>query len=194
VRSSSTIRLLGRERLDNLVLNLSLLGVLSPEALASYLPDLHRELARLHVKEDRPSLEEIYQHLPSISLDHGILEKAENVAVVPVEMGWNDVGTWEAMHDLFPRDSGDNVIIGGVMDQEECIVFAQNRLVATIGLERLIVVDTPDATLVCHRDRSQEVKEMVTELDRQQMAEVGAAHHSGAPLGPLYGHGRGAGI
>jgi hypothetical protein len=59
------------------------------------------------------------------------------------------------------------------MDQgsQECIVFAQNRLVATIGLERVIVVDTPDATLVCHRDRAQEIKELVMELHRQRMAE-----------------------
>jgi mannose-1-phosphate guanylyltransferase/mannose-6-phosphate isomerase len=142
-------------------------------ALARYLPDLHRELARLTVQENRPSLAEVYQRLPSVSLDHGILEKAENVAVVPVEMGWNDVGTWEALHELFPRDARANVLLGRVLDQDsqDCIFFAQNRLVATIGLDRTIVVDTPDATLVCHRDRAQEVKDLVTELHRQQMAE-----------------------
>ena len=69
-----------------------------------YLPDLYRQLARLQVKENRPPLAEVYQQCPSVSLDHGILEKADNVAVVPVEMGWNDVGTWEALHELFPRD------------------------------------------------------------------------------------------
>jgi mannose-1-phosphate guanylyltransferase/mannose-6-phosphate isomerase len=110
-------------------------------------------------------------------LDHGILEKAENVAVVPVEMGWNDVGTWEALHELFPRDDRDNVVLGRVIDQgsRECVFFAQNRLVATIGLENIIVVDTPDATLVCHRDRAQEVKDLVSELHRQNMVE--SVHH-----------------
>ncbi|MBU4231298.1 MAG: mannose-1-phosphate guanylyltransferase/mannose-6-phosphate isomerase [Desulfobacterales bacterium] len=142
-------------------------------AMCRYLPDLYRELARLQVKENRPPLAEVYQNCPSISLDHGILEKAENVAVVPVEMGWNDVGTWEAVHELFPRDERANVLLGRVLDQgsQDCILFAQNRLVATIGLERIIVVDTPDATLVCHRDRAQEVKDLVTELHRQQMVE-----------------------
>ncbi len=143
------------------------------EACSRYLPDLYRELARLQVKENRPSLQEVYHHLPSISLDHGILEKAENVAVVPVEMGWNDVGTWEALHEICPQDERGNVTLGRVLDQgsRDSIIYAQTRLVATIGLEKIIVVDTPDATLVCHRDRAQEVKELVTELHRQNLVE-----------------------
>ncbi|HLD47061.1 MAG TPA: mannose-1-phosphate guanylyltransferase/mannose-6-phosphate isomerase [Desulfobaccales bacterium] len=147
-------------------------------AMSHYLPDLYRELARLQVKENRPPLAEVYKNCPSISLDHGILEKAENVAVVPVSMGWNDVGTWEAVHELFPRDERANVLLGRVLDQgsQDCILLAQNRLVATIGLERIIVVDTPDATLVCHRDQAQEVKNLVTELHRQQMVE--SVHHT----------------
>jgi mannose-1-phosphate guanylyltransferase / mannose-6-phosphate isomerase len=142
-------------------------------AMARYLPDLYRELARLQVKENRPPLGDVYQKCPSISLDHGILEKAENVAVVPVEMGWNDVGSWEAVHELFPRDERANVLLGRALDQgsQDCILLAQDRLVATIGLDRIIVVDTPDATLVCHRDRAQEVKNLVNELHRQQMVE-----------------------
>ena len=121
---------------------------------------------------DRPPLAEIYRECPSISLDHGILEKAENLAVVPVEMGWNDVGTWEALHEIFPRDK--RAMLSGPgedQDSKGCIFFAQNRLVATIGLERIIVVDTPDATLVCHRARAQEVKDLVAELPRQHMVE-----------------------
>ena len=147
------------------------------EAFSRYLPDVYRELTRLGAQDHPPPLEEVYQHLPSISLDHGILEKAENVAVVPVEMGWNDVGTWEALHELFPRDDRDNVVLGRVIDQgsRECVFFAQNRLVATIGLTKTIVVDTPDATLVCHRDRAQEVKDLVSELHRQNMVE--SVHH-----------------
>ncbi|MCK9375624.1 MAG: mannose-1-phosphate guanylyltransferase/mannose-6-phosphate isomerase [Syntrophobacterales bacterium] len=148
------------------------------DACSRYLPDLCRELDRMRHPENQASLEEIYQRLPSISFDHGILEKAENVVVVPVEMGWNDVGTWEALHDLFPRDGRGNVKEGRVLDQhsQECIFWAQNRLVATIGLENTIVVDTPDATLVCHRDRAQEVKDLVTELHRQQLVE--SVHHT----------------
>jgi len=148
------------------------------DAFSRHLPDLYRELDRLRNSKDQPPLEEIYQNLHSISLDHGILEKAENVAVVPVEMGWNDVGTWEALHNLFPRDERGNVKEGRVLDQhsQECIFWAQNRQVATIGLENTIVVDTPDATLVCLRDRAQKVKDLVTELHRQQLVE--SVHHT----------------
>ena len=148
------------------------------KAFSRYLPDLYRELARLQAKGNQLSLEEVYHQIPSISLDHGILEKAENVAVVPVSMGWNDVGTWEALHELFPRDERGNVVLGRALDlgSRNCIVYAQNRLVATIGLDRAIVVDTPDATLVCHRDRAQEVKDLVTELHRQKMVE--SVHHT----------------
>jgi mannose-1-phosphate guanylyltransferase/mannose-6-phosphate isomerase len=147
-------------------------------AFSSYLPEMYQELERLRHPENRPSLEEVYQRLPSISLDHGILEKADNVVVVPVEMGWNDVGTWEALHELFPRDERGNVKEGRILDQDsrECIFFAQNRLVTTIGLENTIVVDTPDATLVCHRGRAQEVKNLVAELHRQNLVE--SVHHT----------------
>jgi mannose-1-phosphate guanylyltransferase/mannose-6-phosphate isomerase len=130
-------------------------------AFCRYLPELYQGLTRLRDPGNCPSLEEVYQGLPSVSLDHGIMEKADNVAVVPVTMGWNDVGTWEALHDLFPRDERGNV----------SLVYAQDRLVATIGLARTIVVDTPDATLVCGRDRVQEVRDLVAELQQQSMVE-----------------------
>jgi mannose-1-phosphate guanylyltransferase/mannose-6-phosphate isomerase len=147
-------------------------------AYSRYLPDVYRELERLRQPEGQPPLEEVYQRLPDISLDHGILEKADNVVVVPVEMGWNDVGSWEALHELFPCDARGNVKEGRVLDRDsqECIFWAQNRLVATIGLQNTIVVDTPDATLVCHRERAQEVKDLVAELHRQKLVE--SVHHT----------------
>jgi mannose-1-phosphate guanylyltransferase/mannose-6-phosphate isomerase len=148
------------------------------DACSRYLPDLYRELYRLRDPENQACLEEIYMRLPSISFDHGILEKADNVVVVPVEIGWNDVGTWEALHELFPWDERGNVREGRVLDRDsrQCVFWAQNRLVATIGLTNTIVVDTPDATLVCHRDRAQDVKDLVTELHRQQLVE--SVHHT----------------
>jgi mannose-1-phosphate guanylyltransferase/mannose-6-phosphate isomerase len=143
------------------------------EALESYLPEIHQGLARLAQDASREALTEIYRDFPNISLDHGIMERAANVAVVPVEMSWNDVGTWGALQELFPRDERGNVIHGRVLDRHSkgCTFYAQDRLVATIGLENIIVVDTPDATLICHRDRVQEVKDLVEELQRRQMVE-----------------------
>lgn len=143
------------------------------EAFSRHLPELYQGLARLLQEENPPPLTEIYQNIPSISLDHGLLERADNVAVVPVEMGWSDVGSWEALSDLFPSDAHGNVRLGRAVDRgsRNCIIYAQNRLVATIGLEKVIVIDTPDATLVCNRDKVQEVKDLVAELHRQKMVE-----------------------
>jgi mannose-1-phosphate guanylyltransferase/mannose-6-phosphate isomerase len=142
-------------------------------AFKRFLPKVSHGLDRLLEPGGSVSLPEVYRDFPDISLDHGIMERADNVAVVPVEMGWNDVGTWGALQDIFPKDERGNVILGRTMDRgsRDCTFFAQNRLVATIGLEKTIVVDTPDATLVCHRDRVQEVKDLVAELNRQNMVE-----------------------
>jgi mannose-1-phosphate guanylyltransferase/mannose-6-phosphate isomerase len=143
------------------------------EAFKRFLPEIYSGLARLTRDSNCESLAEIYREFPDISLDHGIMERATNVAVVPVEMGWNDVGTWRALQEIFPKDEQGNVIIGRTLDRNSkgCTFYAQNRLVATIGLENVIVVDTPDATLVCHHDRVQEVKDLVGELQRRQMVE-----------------------
>ena len=143
------------------------------EALARHLPDIHRSLQGLGAGVSSEALAEVYQRLPSISLDHGIMEKADNVAVVPVDLGWSDVGTWSALHELCPADDKGNVILGRALDVDsrDSLIFSQDRLVATIGLENMIVVDTADATLVCPRNRVQEVKDLVMELTRQNQIE-----------------------
>lgn len=142
------------------------------QAMARHLPNLHDAMVDFKAA-DREALAEVYRRLPNISLDHGIMEKADNVALIPVEMGWSDVGTWRALYDLFPGDDRGNVFLGRTLDLDSrnSLVFSQNRLVATIGLENLIVVDTADATLVCHRDRAQEVGKVVAELNRRELAE-----------------------
>ncbi len=145
------------------------------DALARHLPDLYQALSL--VAEGKQSLEEAYQKIPSISLDHGIMEKVDNVAVVSAILDWSDVGTWEAFYNLTDKDSRGNALVGRAedLDSRNCLVFAQNRLVATIGLEDVIVVDTVDASLVCHRDRVQDVKNLVERLNRQNLAE--SVHH-----------------
>jgi mannose-1-phosphate guanylyltransferase/mannose-6-phosphate isomerase len=143
------------------------------KAFAQYLPEVYEGLSLL-LQEGKPhTLEEVYQRFPSISLDHGIMEKASNVAVVPMDAGWSDVGTWGALYDFFPKDERGNVILGRALDlgSRGSLVFSQHRLVATIGLQDVVVVDTPDASLVCHRERAQEVKALVAELIRQNMVE-----------------------
>jgi mannose-1-phosphate guanylyltransferase / mannose-6-phosphate isomerase len=141
--------------------------------LAKHLPVLFEEIQKITPGLSPEALAGIYQGFPSISLDHGLMEKADNVALVPVDMGWSDVGTWSALHDLCPADGQGNVILGRALDMgsRDSLVFSQDRLVATIGLTNMVVVDTADATLVCPRSRVQEVKELVAELTRQDQVE-----------------------
>lgn len=143
-------------------------------ALARHLPELSQGLKSLKPDYHPEALAEIYPGLPSISLDHGILERADNVVVVPVDMGWSDLGTWGAFLELFPPDESGNVVQGRILDRgsRDCLLYAQDRLVGTIGLNNLIVVDTPDATLICHREQVQEVKDLVAALDRQNCIEA----------------------
>ncbi len=101
-----------------------------------------------------------YAALPSVSVDAGILEHSDRVAVMPADVGWSDVGSWPALRAILPRDAAGNVLQGDVLavDSRDCLIRSDGRLVAALGLEGMVVVDTPDALLVCPEARSQEVR------------------------------------
>ncbi|WP_419827824.1 mannose-1-phosphate guanylyltransferase/mannose-6-phosphate isomerase [Sphingomonas sp.] len=105
---------------------------------------------------------------PSDSIDYAVMEKADRVAVIPVEMGWSDVGSWDALHALGPRDDAGNAHQGEVMaiDTKGCLIRSDGPLVAAIGVTDLIVIATADAVLVMPRGDSQDVKRAVDELRR----------------------------
>jgi len=144
------------------------------EALAQHLPALHATLTQAAQQGSEVDWTAVYADLPNISIDYGVMEKADNVAIVPVSMGWSDVGTWGALYDLFPAAPRGNVIMGNAcdLDSQGCLIFSQDRLIATLGLQDTIVVDTPDATLVCPRDRSQDVKDLVAQLQGRHPLEL----------------------
>jgi mannose-1-phosphate guanylyltransferase / mannose-6-phosphate isomerase len=104
--------------------------------------------------------------LSNISIDYAIMEKADNVAMVAAGFDWTDVGSWKALADLVEPDSNGNRDVGEVIHvgSRNCYVQSEDRLVATIGLDDLVIVDTPDALLVSHRDQTQQVKEIVRQL------------------------------
>jgi mannose-1-phosphate guanylyltransferase/mannose-6-phosphate isomerase len=122
---------------------------------------------------DDTRLRALYEGAESISIDYAVMERSKRVAVVPAEFGWNDVGSWAALDDVAPKDQHDNVLSGRVVDVDShrSIVYAQDRVVAAIGLKDLIVVDTPDATLVCAKDRAQDVRKVVDALEAQHAQE-----------------------
>jgi mannose-1-phosphate guanylyltransferase len=111
-------------------------------------------------------LEETYRDLPKIAFDRGIVERAEEVRVVPAEMGWSDVGSWELLYDVLAEAPGETVSRGRHVGVEDngCLILAGDRLVATLGLKDVVVVDTGDAVLVLNKARAQEVKKLMDRL------------------------------
>jgi len=145
--------------------------------LAKHAPELHRGLeeirASLGTEREDEVIREVFGRLEAISIDYAVMEKTDRARVIPADIGWSDVGSWTALDDVSPRDAAGNVICGNVVDIEsrDTIVYADKRLVATIGLRGLIVVDTPDATLVCSKERAQDVKKVVDRLRQLKSGE-----------------------
>ena len=118
-------------------------------------------------------IEQVFKKFESISIDYAVMEKTGRAAVIPADIGWSDVGSWTALDDVSEHDASGNVISGNVIDIEshDSIIYAEKRLVATIGLKEVVVVDTSDATLVCSKDRAQDVKKIVDELKKRKSGE-----------------------
>lgn len=111
---------------------------------------------------------------PSISIDYAVMEHTTSAAVVPIHTGWSDVGSWTALWEIGQHDEDGNVVIGDVetIDVRNSYVRSSGRLVAAIGVDDIVIVDTPDATLVSRRDRAQDVKAIVDRLESQGRSEV----------------------
>ncbi|TAJ26273.1 MAG: mannose-1-phosphate guanylyltransferase/mannose-6-phosphate isomerase, partial [Nitrospirae bacterium] len=122
---------------------------------------------------DIAAMAKLYRRLPSISIDNGVMERSSRAAMIPVDFLWSDVGNWSSLEEISPRNGAGNVVSGRVvdLDSRDSIVYADRRLVATIGLSDMVVVDTPDATLVCPKSRAQDVKKVVELLKRQGAPE-----------------------
>ncbi len=140
-------------------------------------PGLHQGLGEIRksigTEKETEVVRTVFKKLEPISIDYALMEKTDRAAVIPADIGWSDVGSWTALDDVSERDAAGNVITGNVIDigSRDSIVYAEKRLVATIGLKDAVVVDTPDATLVCSKDRAQDVKKVVDELKKRKAEE-----------------------
>jgi mannose-1-phosphate guanylyltransferase / mannose-6-phosphate isomerase len=112
---------------------------------------------------------EHFKDVPDDSIDYAVMEKTRNVAVVACDIGWSDIGCWRALGDLTAPDSDNNRIQGDVIAQEtkNCTIKSESRMVGTVGVENLIIIDTPDALLVADKNRAQEVKKIYAQLKKQ---------------------------
>lgn len=111
---------------------------------------------------------------PSNSIDYAVMEHTESAAVIPLDAGWNDVGAWSSLWDVSPHDESGNYLSGDVLVEnvQNCYVRAEHRLVAAIGLENHIVIETADAILVAHKDQVQDVKNVVARLKHDRRSEA----------------------
>lgn len=109
---------------------------------------------------------EAFARSPSVSIDYAVMEKTARGSVVPMSAGWSDIGSWDALHAALPADADGNVMLGDVLleDSSGCLVHASSRLVAAVGLEDHVVVETKDAVLVMPKSRAQDVKRVVDRL------------------------------
>jgi len=144
-------------------------------ALQSLAPDLARDASalwqghrtgqfdRMDTIEFDP---EVFARLPNLSIDYAVMEKADNVACVRGTFDWSDIGSWQALSEVLPADALGNRQAGRTMmfGTRNTTIHAGDRLVAVVGVDDLVIVDTPDAVLVAHRDRTQSVKDIVAEL------------------------------
>ncbi len=143
------------------------------DELARTMPEFHQQLRQIEAALDTPEyarvLREVWRGVKTQTVDYGVMEKARDVAVIPAEFGWNDVGSWATLLEILENDAYGNVIrrtqhLG--FDTSNTLVFGCDRLVATIGLHDMIIIDTGDALLVCPKDRAQDVKKIVDDLKK----------------------------
>lgn len=146
-----------------------------------YIPDIYEDLCKIGeamgTKSEKSVIEEVYPQIRKISVDYAIMEPSAaegDVLVVPGEFGWNDVGSFDMMEVLNEKDENGNIIKGDVVsvDAKNSVIIASSRAVTVTGIEGLIVVETPDAVMVCPMDKAQDVKKIVDELNAQDRKEL----------------------
>ncbi len=140
------------------------------EGLLKYCPEVLTPLDEwVKLGANEATLSAAYAKLPQIAIDVALMEKAQNVALVPTHFRWSDVGSWPAAIDFHDADSDGNVIQGEtiLLDVHNCAFFGGGRLIAASGVRDLIVVDEADALLICHRDQAQSVKKIVERLKQE---------------------------
>ena len=142
-----------------------------------YLPKVYDKLEELSqylgTNEEYEAINRIYPTIPSISIDYGIMERSDDVVVVPGEFGWNDVGSWDSLGSIYSNDSEGNIKRGDIItiDTSNSIIYSDDKLISTIGVDDLIIVSSNDAVMVCRKDRAQDVRKVVDKLKEKNRYE-----------------------
>lgn len=148
------------------------------EKFKTLLPDIYADIMKIAsafgTSKEESTLNEVYPKIKSVSIDYGIMEKSDNIMVIPADFGWNDVGSWDMMNVLHKEDADGNVAVGDVLaiDTRNTTVYSSGRLVAAVGVDDLVIVETPDAVMVCPKSRAQDVKKIVDKLKDKNREEL----------------------
>src|SRR5471032_600804 len=155
-------------RADILLAELARLEPEMAAAIAAAVENATNDLGFLRLQPDA------FARAPQKSIDYAVMEKTDRAAVVAGDFRWSDIGSWDALFDITPRDAAGNVVQGPVVtvDTTDCVVHSDGRLTAVVGVKVLVVVGTSDAVMVVPRARSQEVRELVSKLKAEKRAEA----------------------
>ena len=140
------------------------------EEFARQMPEFYTQLSQVEKTLDSPdylaTLQHVWPRVAKQTIDYGIMEGAKDVVVFPVSIGWSDIGSWASLLELLPKDLQGNINIGPTLhiDTRDSLVFGNHRLIATIGIKDMVIVDTEDALLICPKEREQDVREIVKRL------------------------------
>lgn len=142
--------------------------------LQEYVPDVYADLEKIgnamNTPEEQEVLHDVYPGIRKISIDYAIMEPSASkgdVLVIPGDCGWNDVGSWDMMDILHNADGNGNVFLGDVIavDVKDAVIYSTSRIVTAVDVDNIVIVETPDAIMVCRKDKAQEVKKIVDKLN-----------------------------
>lgn len=145
------------------------------EKYKEFAPDIYSDLLKIYdaigTPEEDAVINEVYPQIRAISVDFAIMEPAAaagDVSVVYGDFGWNDIGTWDTFDVLYDEDENGNIVVGDsiIVDSKDNVIYGKKRVIATVGVENLVIVDTDDALLICKKDEAQKVKTVVESLEK----------------------------
>lgn len=145
--------------------------------IEKYMPDLHKGLKEIEnsigTYKEAEVLKNEFNKFESISIDYGIMEHADKIFTIPGSFGWDDVGSWTALERISDMDTEGNVVQGNIIsvDTKGCIFQGSEKLIAAVGVENLVVVDTDDATLICAKDKCQDIKKLLSEIKNSKLED-----------------------
>jgi len=135
--------------------------------LNKFCPDIIKILENSHMQSAGPTIKfDDYETMPDISVDYAVMEYSKAISLIPIDCGWNDMGSWQAIFDIENKDERNNFISGNVIDieSENSLIYSTSKLVTTIGLKDTVIIETEDAILACDKNRTQDVKKIFENL------------------------------